>query len=633
MFGSNMNANTSSLNITAVNGKISTFSTGNFDCQGSFNVNSNLINIKKSNTIGILNENQIYTMDIVGDINYTGKLLNNGNIVQTETLSTSLWSLSGTYVFYQGKVIIGSNVQTSYTLYVGGDSYFISNIKCDGTISVSNITSTGTIKANNENVDNLTVNKSATYNCDISMTKNNLAIQNITGKNITITGNLDASLGEIKCKSLTVENIENFNSQVTFGENIIVLGKTLLGNDLIINANKFFVNGSTGDTSIFGGLLIGNTLRVNGTMTVVNESSLNKLTVKNSLTVNGDITCTGNITLEKSDGLFSTLRVNRETNTKSLFVDSPGDKAQSNFIIDGTNTINPVLIKYQTASNSPTSGALVVVGGVGIGGNLNVNGYISSLNGTSIFQNLTTNNSIECKGSITTSLDSIFNENLKVGNNLTTVGKVTCSSLDVVGDAVIGSNIESDTIQTSSNITCGGNLYVSGTTTLNEAVVAAGGLLLNNRVIPDEGGVFKILANYSGSVFTVLGATKLRDISLPSPTNLPSPTIGINYKIVIGPSYTQPSTSGFYLLLQGTISGSLRLCGLINNNSVITKIQPNTYKNIKMQFPAPGDVIEISTILISNSATPTFSDITYHINIVASNSNAYVPTNDGAYPL
>ncbi len=628
-----MNANTSSLNITAVNGKISTFSTGNFDCQGSFNVNSNLINIKKSNTIGILNENPIYTMDIVGDINYTGKLLNNGNVIQTETLSTSLWSQSGTYVFYQGKVMIGSNVQTSYTLYVGGDSYFISNIKCDGTITVSNITSTGTIKAITENVDNLTVNKSATYNCDISMTKNNLVIQNLTGKNITLTGYLDASFGEIKCKSLTVENIENFNSQVTFGENLIVLGKTLLGNDLIINQNKFFINASTGDTSIFGGLLIGNTLRVNGTMTVLNESSLNKLTVNNSLTVNGNITCTGNITLEKSDGLFNTMRVNKETNTKSLYVDSTGDKSEANFIIDGTNTINPVLIKYTNVSDSPASGALVVNGGVGIGGNLNINGYINSLNGSSIFQNLTTNNSIICKGSITTSLDSVFNENLEVGQNLTTVGNIKCSTLDVIGNANFGENIETDTLQTSSNITCGGELYVSGTTTLNQSVVAAGGLLLNNRAIPDEGGVFKILTNYSGSVFTVLGATKLRDIGLPSPTNLPSPTIGINYKIVIGPSYTQPSTPGFYLLLQGTMTGSLRLCGLINNNSVITKIQPNTYKGIKMQFPAPGDVIEISTILISGSSTPTFSDITYHINIIASNSNAYVPTNDGPYPL
>ena len=62
-----INSNTNTINVNAVNGKITNLSTGNFDCQGSLNVNAGLIYIKKSNTIGIMNSNPIYTIDVVGD--------------------------------------------------------------------------------------------------------------------------------------------------------------------------------------------------------------------------------------------------------------------------------------------------------------------------------------------------------------------------------------------------------------------------------------------------------------------------------------------------------------------------------------------------------------------------------------
>ncbi len=620
-----INTGTNTININALNGKISNLSTGSIDCQGTLNVNNGLINIKKSNSIGILNENPIYTVDVVGDINYTGKLLNNGNIVQTETYSVSnLWSKSGSYVYYDGKVIIGTSVQSNYNLYVAGDSYFINNIKCDGSITVLNLTSTGTITANNCNIQNLIVSKTATFNCDISMENNNLTLQNINGKDITLTGNLYADYGLIRCKNLSVENLENFSTTVTFGENIIVIGKTFLKDDFIINTNKFIVNSSTGDTSIYGGLVIGNALKVNGTLTVVNESSLNKLTVNNSLTVNGDITCTGNIILDKSDGVFNTIKVNRELTTVDLYADTTGNKNLAKFIVLGTNTFSPVSIKYTTESSSTSTGALVVSGGVGIGGNLNVNGHIQSLNGTSSFVDLKTNGSIYCMGELSVALNSLFNANMKVGGTLEVSNSVECDSLNVK-NAQISSNLTTNTLQTNSNIKCSGNLFVSGETTLNGPAIVAGGLLLNSRYIPDEGGVYKILTDFSGSIFTLLGATKLRDISLPTPT---SP--GLNYKIVIGPNYTQPTISGFYIILRAPTNNFIS--GIINNNSTISKIKPNTYYKIKMQYPEPGDTIEISSINLNQVDNPTSANLAYHIKIIASTNNAYIPTNDSPLP-
>jgi cytoskeletal protein CcmA (bactofilin family) len=620
------NPSVNTANVNALNGKINNFATGNFDCQGTFNVNSNLINIKKSNSIGIMNENPVYTVDVVGDINYTGKLLNNGNVVQTETYSTNnLWSKSGTYVFYQGNVIIGSNKQTSNILYVAGDSYFVNNLKCDGTITVLNLTSTGTIKGNNLTVDNLTVNKSATYNCNINAPNNNINALDITGRNLTLSGNANVSAGLVKCKTLQVENFENFNSTVTFGQNIIVIGKAFIQNDLIINTNKFVVNSATGDVSVLGGIVIGNTLRVNGTLTVINETSLNKTTINNGLTVNGDITASGNIYLVKSDAVFNTVKVNKDLITVNIYADTTGDVAASKFTVVGTNATNPVAIKYTTASTNATSGALVVSGGVGIGGNMNITGFITSSTGTSTFQNLTVNGSISCRGAFTGSVDSTFNTNLRVGQNLTVGGTITAANVQITGTGTIPT-IQAGTITTTSNITCRGDLFVQGLTTLNGSVVAAGGLLLNSRIIPDQPGAFKIQSNYSGSVFLVQSGQFLRSI------NLPTPQIGLNYKIVIGPNYTQPSTDGFYVLLFGPTGGQNKPYGIINNNSVFTKIPGNTFQSVKMSFPAPGDVIEISSVLLNPVENPLSTDITFHIKIESSNSNAYSPTNSGPLP-
>ena len=47
-----------------------------------------------------------------------------------------------------------------------------------------------------------------------------------------------------------------------------------------------------------------------------------------------------------------------------------------------------------------------------------------------------------------------------------------------------------------------------------------------------------------------------------------------------------------------------------------------------MQYPESGDTIEISSIALDNLSPP---DLTYHIKIISSTINAYVPTNDSAY--
>lgn len=622
----NPNINTGNLN--AVNAKISNLNAKNTEIQGILNVNNNLVSITNADKVGIKNKEPNYTLDVVGDINYTGNLLNNGNIVQTETYSVNnLWSKSGTYVYYQDNVIVGGNIQTSYKFYVNGTSYFLSDMVCGGTITILNLICTNNFQTLNASIDNLTVVKTAGFTCDINIPNNNILVNNITGKNILLTGNLDMSLGKLKCRTLEVTNFENFASTITFGQNIVVLGKSYLQGDVIVNTNKFQINSATGDTIIAGGVIIGNALRVANTLTVINETSLNKTTVHNDLTVNGNMVCTGNLSLSKSDGTFNTMKVNLDLVTKNFYADTTTTSTNANVIINPTtNPTKPFWVKYTTASTSTSTGSFVVGGGVGVGGDLWVNGTIRSLNGTSIFRTITVSDLITCSGAMVTTLDSSFQNNLQVGKNLQVGESITCKNIVASQVGVIPA-LNAGIITTTSNITCGGNLFVGGLTTLNNSVVAAGGFQTNSRFIKDAPGIYKILPEYSGSVFTIQSAGSLRTVGIPTPQ------IGLYFKIVFGPNYTQPVDPAFYLLLLGpAIPSKFNLFGIINTGSVATTITPNTFQSIKISSAKPGDVIEITSSLVQDVTTTVSTDLAYHIKIIASGTGVYVPTNQGPYP-
>ena len=80
-------SNQKMLNLTSVN-----IYGSNLSIDTSVNFRNNLFYLNSNDRIGILKNNPQYTLDISGDINYTGNIYNNGSIITTETTSNSLWS-------------------------------------------------------------------------------------------------------------------------------------------------------------------------------------------------------------------------------------------------------------------------------------------------------------------------------------------------------------------------------------------------------------------------------------------------------------------------------------------------------------------------------------------------------------
>ena len=110
--------------------------------------NSNFVWNTSTNRLGICSSSPAYTLDIIGDINFTGNITKNGSVYNASPSSTSYWVASATNIYYtSGNVGIGTNSPSiDYKLDVNG------NIKCSQIdIGTTTNISDKTITLNNTN--------------------------------------------------------------------------------------------------------------------------------------------------------------------------------------------------------------------------------------------------------------------------------------------------------------------------------------------------------------------------------------------------------------------------------------------------------------------------------------------------
>ncbi len=181
-------------------------------------------------------------------------------------------------------------------------------------------------------------------------------------------------------------------------------------------------------------------------------------------------------------------------------------------------------------SNSPTSGALVVTGGTGIGGNLNVAQNISIVGVTTLASNggiTTTGGSLFVNNKATIGDDLVVNRNLSVGGISTFIGPVTfqggtiglgdsdTDNISVIGEFVsslipdqtntfdIGSSTKKwkdahlAGIVTSNDLSATNTLFVGGLSTFNNRVQINSNLNLTGSITPDTGISYPI-GNFNG---------------------------------------------------------------------------------------------------------------------------------------
>jgi hypothetical protein len=145
-----------------------------------------------------------------------------------------------------------------------------------------------------------------------------------------------------------------------------------------------------------------------------------------------------------------------------------------------TNTVNVVA---STASNSYTTGALIVAGGVGIGGNLYVNG--------DIFGNIT--------------IGDFSTGNVTAAGYVSATGNILTSGLITATGNITGGNIRTAGLITATGNITGGNILtgglISATSTITSAANITGGNVLTGGLISSTGTVTG--SSHLGSVVSV----------------------------------------------------------------------------------------------------------------------------------
>jgi sugar lactone lactonase YvrE len=440
-------------------------------------INSNSVII--NNNLGINNNNPLYSLDVTGNINYTG------NLYKNNALYTG-WTTSNSNLY-----IIGSNVGI-------GKSNPLYNLDVVGTVGISS---------------NLIIN-------------NNLTISNIvySSNNVNVLGSV------IINSNLSVSNLVNINGIMTT-TNIMPLSNliydigssTMRFRSIYLASNTIDMAGTQLHVDA-SGLRVTNSNNSNTTITVNqiqlgtdsnaitigldtnNNFNISSITLSNGITVASNsvsVGTTGLLTIDNSNPIFISSNTNWTTITSSniiyspvmtLTVDSSGIDAGFGIELDSSNNI--YVCGYYNAAGGPTiynsngvSSGLVITASGGQGGYIakyNSNGtalWVANIDGTGAENTnsvvVDSSNNVIVTGSYNT-IPNIYNSGNVLVNtsNIASLGTPCNSGAYIVkynsnGTVLWTTHIDSVGYDSGNGVTCDttNNIYVAGTSTTSNGII------------------------------------------------------------------------------------------------------------------------------------------------------------------
>lgn len=341
-----------------------------------------------------------------------------------------------------------------------------------GNIYTTLLSSSGTATVNS-----LDVNSAATVGGNLSVTGNTSLSDSVyisgvvTGNNsATFNGGIESTtIGAASPESGTFTNLTATSS--TFittldASGTVVITDTTISLDYTTGA--LIVAGGTG---IGGNLNVGEDVAAAGNLDITGNGYIDGTLTAGELITNADATITGNITA--TIGSF-TDSINIATNT----------------IITSTQ----IAMDATTPSTDYSTGAVVVSGGVGIGGNLNVLGSVSTSNLIVNGGDLTNVNIGNITFSNTTISTKLVDGNVTIAPTGTGVVEVT-SDLNVTGSGDFAS-VSAGNVSVTNQITT--NTVTATTTTVSNIVItdtSIEAIAGNLTLVPENSGILYITSN------------------------------------------------------------------------------------------------------------------------------------------
>jgi len=417
-------------------------------------------------------------------------------------------------------------------------------------------------------------------------------------------------------------SISNITGNTTINNNLVVkLDSTYSGNTLTYGIGKI-VNTtdsssiSTGAFIINGGLGISKTTNIGGNLFVNKDSLLTgKLNVMLDTSLNGNLfvyslkdsvnPSTGAVVISGGVGIKGNLNILGKTNLSNTLNVTSDTTLNGNVVISST-----------TSSINPSTGSVIISGGVGIQGNVNIlkhtiiGGNINmvnentlaqfnSLNVLSILDSSSVNSgsviisggagiskSLNIGGSLSVNKESVFSENVNINNNLSTQGNIYVENgifsqkdISTNGNIYINSNTISTGSSTGALVIFGGvgisqNLNIGGNSNIQQ------NLTVNNSIIGNTATINSIYSN------GILNIASIDDVST-NEINIGSKSMSSGIKIGRNTQYinigsndkTQGLNPSIYIGNPGsTITTSNAATIKIGGNNDIIDIQGSEIK-------------------------------------------------------
>jgi len=338
--------------------------------------------------IGIANTSPSYELDVIGDINFSGDLYQNGNLFSSSggggVSSQWLSGTGGNLSYTKGNVGIGTTAPT-FKMDING------NLRATTGITTGNIFSTDIISTN------ITTTSLNITNSTIT----NLVATTYTGGSISLSGDLiiagALTTGNIFSTNVTTTSLNATNLVSTTSSFGTIVGTTYTGGSMSLSSNL----------AIAGALTTGNIFSTNVTTTSLNATNLVSTTGSFG-TIVGTTYIGGSMSLSSNLAIAGTLTTVNITTTNLVDTNiSAGTIKATNAITTSLTTATLNASTGITAAsiytsngitsifNSNTLGSIITTGGnVGIGTTLpqyqlDVNGTLHVGGISSVYSNYT----------------------------------------------------------------------------------------------------------------------------------------------------------------------------------------------------------------------------------------------------
>ena len=349
---------------------------GHLHTNSSLSVDTNLLHVDAiSDRVGINTLFPQSTLDVIGDAKIASNLAVGTDGLYVDTVNSRVGintTLPTTDFQVQGGALISGNLNVTHDITVTENVYVSNNLTVtkDATVEGEVFAKTDlTITENAYVSNNLTVTKNVTVNgevfakTDLTVTENAYVSNNLTvTKNATVNGEVFAKT------DLTVTENAYVSNNLTVTKDVTVNGEIFAKTDLTVTENAFVSNNLT----ITKDLTTEGNIFVNTDLTVTENAYVsNNLTITKNLTTEGEIFARTDLTVTENAYVSNNLTITKDLTTEgNIFAKTDLTVTENAFVSNNLTVTKSVIVSGDTSTTSKTTGALTVVGGLGVQGNV-----------------------------------------------------------------------------------------------------------------------------------------------------------------------------------------------------------------------------------------------------------------------